>query len=88
MNTAAAAPEGENMTAREAQVSHCLGVRAIGIRLGSAPLDIAELTASLRDTHTLVNSEEIVFCDYRRLLTFKDNNHLHHRYFLVKEGPK
>jgi hypothetical protein len=85
---AAAAPAGENMTAQEAQVSYCLGVRGIGIRLGSAPLDMAELLASLRDTHTLVNTEEIAFFKYRRLLTFKDNNHLHHRYFLVKEGKK
>jgi len=73
------------MTAREAEIRHCMGVRAIGLRLGSSPLDMSELTASLRDTHTLVNSEEMDFCEYSRLLTFKDNNSQNHRYFFIKE---
>jgi hypothetical protein len=76
------------MKAREATVTHCMGVRGIGIRLGSTPIDFSELRASLRDTHTLVNSEEMIFCEYSRLLTFKDNNSPNHAYFFITEGRK
>jgi hypothetical protein len=65
-----------------------MGIRAIGIRLGSAPLVMSELLASLRDTHTLAASEEMDFCGYNLLLTFKDNNRPNHAYFLITERQK
>ena len=73
------------MTAREAEVTHCMGVRGIGFRLGSEPQDMAELITSLCGTHTLVRSESIHLGDYRRLLTFKDNTSLSHVYYFINE---
>ncbi len=73
------------MTAREAETRHCMGVRAFGFRLGTEPLDMAELIASLCGTHTLIRSESIHLGDYKRLLTFKDNTRLNHVYYFIKE---
>ncbi len=65
-----------------------MGVRIIGLRLGTAPLDMSALLASLRDTHMLVTSEEMPFCGYSHLLTFKDNNSPNYAYFFITEGKK
>ncbi len=76
------------MRAREAEITRCMGVRAIGFRSGSETLDMTELIARLCGTHTLVRSESMEFCDYSRLLTFKDNNTLNHVYYFINEEEK
>ncbi len=71
------------MTAREAEVRHCMGVRGIGFRLGSEPQDMAELIMSLCETHTLIRSESMKRGDYSRLLTFRNNTTLQHVYYFI-----
>ncbi len=62
-----------------------MGVRAIGLRLGAEPLDMADLIASLCGTHTLVRTENMPLGDYSRLLTFRNNHSLNHVYYFIKE---
>ena len=73
------------MMAREAEVRHCMGVRAIGVRLGTGPQDLVELLKSLSGTHTLVRSEEFPLGDYHHLLTFRENDGVMHIHYFIKD---